>query len=134
VDLVDDLLEVASDERLKNLDNARVEPHPIEQRLVIGRPLHHADQRPSIGAGGHVVEEVAVPETPPVAHSFGVELIGRFGDFRDLVGAEETPDYRVTVAPVLREILLSGCRRDRPQRLRATHDSPPHTRENIPSI
>ena len=81
MDLVDDLLEVAPDERLEKLGDARVEPHPIEHRLVIGRPLHHPDERRAIGAGGDVVEEIAVPEAPPVAHAFGIELVGGFSDF-----------------------------------------------------
>src|SRR5260221_8362057 len=45
VDLVDDLLEVAADQRLEQLGEAGVEPDAIEYRLVVGRPLHHPDER-----------------------------------------------------------------------------------------
>src|ERR671918_618756 len=41
VDLVDDLLEIASDQRLEQPADPSVEPDAVEDCLVVGRPLHH---------------------------------------------------------------------------------------------
>ena len=72
VDLVDDLLDVAPDQRLEQSREARIEPHRVERRPVIGRPLHHLHQRAAL-ALRDLVEEIAVAEAAAVRHAFGMD-------------------------------------------------------------
>src|SRR3546814_3937771 len=75
--LVDDLLEVPPDQRLQQPRDAPVEPHRIEQRLVIGRPLHHPGEPVALAVGRDVVEEVAVPETRSEEHTSELQSLMR---------------------------------------------------------
>ena len=57
----------------------------VEQRLMIGRPLCHPDQRLAAIARSHIVEEIGVPEASPVRDAFGVDLIDGLSDLADFV-------------------------------------------------
>ena len=121
MDLVDNLLEVAADQRLEQVDEPRVEADGVEHRLVIRRPLHHPDDafapRPR-----DIVEEVAVAEASAVRDALGVKLVGRGRDLADLIGTEKAANDGITVAPIMREIGLDRGRDFASKRLRRTHD------------
>src|SRR3546814_11873136 len=54
--LVDDLLQIAADQRLKHIGDPPVEPHRIQHQLVIGWPLHQPHDRRAVRAFGDIVE------------------------------------------------------------------------------
>src|SRR5687767_2001707 len=63
MDLVDDLLEVGPEQRLQQPGNSEIEANGVEHRLMIGRPLHHPDQRLAGPTLGYIVEEISVTKT-----------------------------------------------------------------------
>ena len=106
VDLVDDLLEVAPDQRLEQRREARIEPHRVEHRLVIGRPLHHPHQRRAVRAVGDLVEQIAVPEAAAVRDAFDVELVGRLPEKAGLRRGKEAADDDITLRPEQPDIIV----------------------------
>src|SRR6476469_1652215 len=104
MNLVDDLLEVAPDQWLEQLGKTPVEPDAIEHRLVVGRPLDQPHTRLAVRPTRDIVEEVAVAEAVLVSDTLGVKLIRRGRDFGDLALVEEAANYRVPVAPIMREV------------------------------
>ena len=97
VDLVDDLLDVAPDQRLEQGGEAGIEAHRVERGAVVGGPLHHLHQR-SAGPLRDFVEEIAVAEAAAVRDPLGMDGVDLRADRGDLPGAEETADDRVAVA------------------------------------
>ena len=85
MDLVDDLLEVAPDQRLEQSREARIEAHRVERWPVVGRPLHHLHQRaaPTLG---DLVEEIAVTEAAAVRHALGMDAVDVGADRGDFLG------------------------------------------------
>src|SRR5438270_6086841 len=126
MDLVDDLLEVVPDQRFEQLGEAGVEPNSVKHRLMIGWPLHHPHQRLAAARfPGDIVEEVAMAEAAPVGDAFGVELVQSCRNLAKFVCIEEAADYRISIAPILRQIRNCAVRLISPQRLRS-HDISPH--------
>jgi hypothetical protein len=105
VDLVDDLLEVGPDQRLEQARDPDVEADGVELRLMIGRPLRHADER-LVGAGRDVVEEVAVAEAAPVGPALLVHLLDRGRDTFDLGRREKAANDRISFPPVALDMVL----------------------------
>ena len=93
MDLVDDLLEIASEDRFEKARDPPIEPDTVENSLV-GRPLHHPHQRVAFPAGHDIVEQIAVPEAAPMLHALGMDLVRGRGDFVDLAALEQTTDDR----------------------------------------
>ncbi len=122
VHLIDDLLEITADQRLEQVNEARVQPDTVQHRLMIGRPLDHPHQRlASVPLARDVVEEIAVAEAPSVRRAFGVDLVQRSSDFLDFAAAEKAANDSITVAPIMREIGIDPGRILAPQCLRRTH-------------
>ena len=97
VDLVDDLLDVAADQRLQQSREARIEPDRVEHGPVVGRPLHHLHPRAAL-ALRDLVEEIAVAEAAAVRDAFGMDGVDVGADRLDLAGREEAPDDGISVA------------------------------------
>jgi hypothetical protein len=97
VDLVDDLLDVAPDQRLEQSREARIEAHRIEHGPVIGRPLHHLHQRAALILRD-LVEEIAVTEAAAVRHALGMDAVDIGADRGGFPGREEAADDRIAVA------------------------------------
>jgi hypothetical protein len=105
VDLVDDLLEVAADQRLEQPGETRVTPHRVKYWLVIRGPLNHPYQRLAASLRPRdIVEEIAVAKAAPVRDPFGIKLVQRGGEFGHLVWIEKAANDRIPVAPILREL------------------------------
>ena len=54
-----------------------------------------------------------MPEAAAVGDALSIDLVRGSGDFADFIGREEAPNDRIAIAPIVREMLLSGCRCDR---------------------
>ncbi len=74
VKLVDDLFQVAADQRFEDSKPAWVAAHIV----------HHADQRRSVGVRRDVVEKVAVAEAAAVRDPLGMHCVHRRTDRLDL--------------------------------------------------
>ena len=129
VALIDDLLEVAADQRIEQLREARVETYRVEHRLMIRRPLDHPHQRlAAVMLTRDIVEQVAVAETAAVRRALRIELVDGGAELAQLAWREQAAHHRIALAPVMRDISMDADRFISSQRLRSHDLSPRPTR------
>src|SRR6476646_5744084 len=104
VDLVDDLLEVVSDQRFEQFGEPRVEADAIECRLMVGRPLNQPHQGLIPDIPRNIVVEISVPKAAPMRDAFSVDLFQASGDLADLFRTEKAADDGISVPPILRQV------------------------------
>jgi len=125
VDLVDDLLEIPPDQRFQQSSEPKVEPHSVENGLVVGWPLNHPHQRLAVAIMSDVVEKVAMTEAATVLDALGMKLVCCGSYFGDFARAQEASNDGISITPILREIMLNIAAIIDAQRSRRTHLLPP---------
>jgi hypothetical protein len=104
VELVDDLLQVAPEQRLQHARQAAVEPDGIEHRLVPGHPLDHPHLRRPVILRRDIVEQIAVAEAAAMGDALFMDLIDGRADRRNFGRREQVTDDGVTVAGIIGDI------------------------------
>jgi hypothetical protein len=130
VHLIDDLLQIAADERRQKLGEAAVEPDRIQHGLVVGWPLDHRHRGPSVLGRRYPVEEIAMPEAAAMGDTLCMQRVDRGADRADLIGAEHAAHDREPFASIMSDIIVRRLLAPR-GRLVESHVRPSPTQEIV---
>src|SRR6185437_8878420 len=100
--LVDDLLDVAADERLEDREIARVAAHALQRGIDISRPLHEPHDAAELRVRAEPVEQIPVAEALGMRHAGRPMAIEPRRDLGDLGSGKDAAQHGIALGAVLR--------------------------------